>query len=396
LNTHSAIQIERNSEDIEIEKCEITKNYRFAIYALNCNCRVKNNNLYSNLVGVYSEKSYCDVKKNWWGSSFGPTLLEREHNDRILLKFGRLSIFPWLVHKVENAGSSWEIDYDLFNIEINNSRYVEIELPEPDNDRDHVPDWWEEKWGYDPFSWDDHKNLDPDNDGLNNIEECFTDKWNVFLEYDWVESRNPDNASNKLPKEYIDRMIEAFVKQNITLHIDIGDLEGGEEIPYMTHYSYADIHDLYWNYFLHNDLNNPRKGIFHYCVVSDYGPGGGFVFMGWDHVDSFLVSAQMLHNNYPNYPREQVIVSGIFHELGHTFGLFVNDHGGIDNRVGSKIFTLQWWKYINYRSCMNYWHTYRVTDYSDGSKGKGDFDDWSNLDFKFFKNTHLEMPERYG
>ena len=399
-NTHSALNIQ-NSEDIIIEQCDFSENLRFGIHVKNSNFRLINNNIHDSLWGLYSIYSMCNARHNWWGSPFGPALIERESKDRIFMGFGRITVFPWHVQKVETAGTSWEIDYELFNIEINNSRYVEIELPGPDSDNDHVPDWWEEKWGYDPFSWDEHKNLDPDNDGLSNIEECFTDKWDsspfhkdVFLEYDWMEARNPDNASNKLPDDYVDKMIEAFVKQNISLHFDLGNLEGGEEIPYVAHFSYADLLDLYWDFFLHNDLNNPRKGIFHYCLVCDYGVDRGFVFMGWDHVDSFQVSAQMLHETLPYYPREHAIISVVFHELGHTFGLFVDDHGGIDNMVAAKFFTLQWWKYLNYRSCMNYLYTYRITDYSDGSHGKGDLDDWGNLDFTFFKNTHLEMPEK--
>ena len=37
-----------------------------------------------------------------------------------------------------------------------------------DPDTDGIPSSWEWKWGYDPMVWDDHKNLDPDVDGLEN------------------------------------------------------------------------------------------------------------------------------------------------------------------------------------------------------------------------------------
>jgi len=42
---------------------------------------------------------------------------------------------------------------------------------------------------------------------------------------------------------------------------------------------------------------------------------------------------------------------------------------------------------------MNYCYTYRILDYSDGSHGRNDFDDWGNLDFYFFKNSHFEWPK---
>jgi hypothetical protein len=80
------------------------------------------------------------------------------------------------------------------------------------------------------------------------------------------------------------------------------------------------------------------------------------------------------------------------HELRHTCGLTVDDHGGNDNQVAAIPFTLQWWNYRNYKSCMNYRYTYKILDYSDGTYGKGDFDDWGALDFSFFKNTHFRLP----
>ncbi len=398
-NTHSGIQLEKNSEEITIENSEITENFRFGIYCEESNVLTSNNNIYKNLFGMYSENSQCNARNNWWGSAFGPALFERKIKDRLFFKGGRIQFFPWLLKKIEDAGSNWNIDYELFNIEIDNSRYMEIDLPGTDSDDDYVPNWWEDKWGYDPYFWDDHKHLDPDGDGLNNIEECYTDVWDsnpfhkdVFLEFDWVEPQNPE-APNKPPCSAICKMKSAFEKQNITLHVDDGCFGSGEEIPAISNFTYADLRDLYWDYFLHNDLNNPRKGIFHYCLVCDYGADRGFSFIGWDHLDSFQISAQMLHESLPLKKRGEVVISGAFHELGHTLGLFVDDHSGIDNMAATKIFTLEWWKHLNYKSSMNYWYTYSIIDYSDGSHGKGDFDDWANLDFSFFKNTHFEWPK---
>ena len=88
-----------------------------------------------------------------------------------------------------------------------------------------------------------------------------------------------------------------------------------------------------------------------------------------------------------------MIVGGAIHELGHTLGLNVDDHGGIDNRISTKMFTLQWWKYLSYLSCMSYMYTYLLFDFSDGTLGNGDFNDWENMDFSFFKNTHFIKPD---
>ncbi len=398
-NTHSSMQLEQNLDDIVIDHCEFSDNFRFALFFRDSNISISDSNIHDSLFGIESEYSQVTAKHNYWGSPLGPALFDRKTKDRIFFKFGYIKFFPWHIQKVVDAGTNWEIDSDLFPGEVNTSRYIEIELSGTDSDDDGVPNWWEDKWGYDPYSWDDHKHLDPDEDGLNNIEECYTDVWDsnpfqkdVFLEFDWVKPQNQD-APNKPSHSSICKIKSAFKRHNITLHVDAGKLGGGEEIPPTSNFSYADLRDLYWNYFLHNDLNNPRKGIFHYCLVCDYGTDRGFSFMGWDHLDSFEISAQMLHESFPRYSRDHVIISGAFHEFGHTFGLFVDDHGGNDNMVATKIFTLQWWKYLNYKSIMNYWYTYRILDYSDGSHGNGDFDDWGNLDFSFFKNSHFEWPK---
>jgi len=397
-NTHSGIQLEKNSEEITIENSEITENFRFGIYCEESNVLTSNNNIYKNLFGMYSENSQCNARNNWWGSAFGPALFERKIKDRLFFKGGRIQFFPWLLKKVEDAGSNWNIDYELFNIEINNSRYMEIDLPGTDSDDDYVPNWWEQKWGYNPYLWDDHKHLDPDGDGLNNIEECYTDVWDsnpfhkdIFLEFDWIKAQDPD-VTNIPPCKLICDMKKTFEKHNITLHVDDGSLGGGEEISYKQRFSYADLRDLYWEYFLHNDLNNPRKGIFHYGLICDHGVDMGFAVVGWNHLDSFVIPAQFLAERSPLFSRDTYIIGGSIHELGHTLGLTVDDHGGNDNMVATKPFTLQWWKYRNYRSCMNYLHTYKIIDFSDGSHGRGDFDDWNNFDFSFFKNTHFVKP----
>ena len=34
---------------------------------------------------------------------------------------------------------------------------------------------------------------------------------------------------------------------------------------------------------------------------------------------------------------------------------------------------------------MNYGYMYRLVDYSDGSRGKNDFDDWDRMDLTYFQ-----------
>ena len=402
-NAHLSIRIGKNTYNTRIENCEISDGFRFGISAEECRFKLRNNNIHENLFGIYMEKSLCDARRNWWGSSLGPALLHRKIKDRMYFKIGFIRSFPWLLRKNENAGSNWEIDYDKYENEINLYRFKQIELPGNDTDNDLVPDWWEEKWGYDPLSWDDHKNLDPDNDGLNNIEECFTDKWNsspikrdIFIEYDWIESSSSNKSANKPTEENSIQLIEVFSEHDINLHLDNGSLGGGEMIPFVCDFSMSDLRDMYWDYFLHNDLNNPRKGIFHWCLISDYGPYPGmpgFAVVGWDHLDSFEISAQSIDEKRPLKSRGYIIASITIHELGHNLGLVVDDHIGIDNNIAAFPFALEILNIGRYKSVMNYLFTYWILDYSDGSHGRNDFDDWSNIDLTFFKNTHFEWPK---
>lgn len=403
LMNHEAFWFATKSENLNIQNCEIYDNIRFGLILSSGSCKIRYSNLYNNLVGVSVSKSHCDARKNWWGSPLGPALFEWKHRDKILSKFGIVNFIPWLSKKNSNAGSNWEINYDKYPMKNNITRFKQIELPGNDTDNDGLPDWWEEKWGYNPNTWDDHANLDPDEDALNNFEECYTDQWgsnpfkkDLFIEVDWFESEYGDINSNKPRRSWIDKMVKKFSEHDITLHFDDGRLGGGESIPYIKDFYYEDLDDIYWNYFLHNDLNNPRKGIFHYCIISDFGPYHGFAgfsIFGWNHLDSWVISAERIKQNHPFIKKDYIIISVIFHELGHTLGLLADDHDGIDNMVATMPFTKQFFKYSTYRSCMNYLYTYRIFDYSDGSHGRNDFDDWSSLDFGFFKNTHFELPK---
>ena len=171
---------------------------------------------------------------------------------------------------------------------------------------------------------------------------------------------------------------------------------GGEQLEDISEFYYWELRDIYWDNFLHNDLNNPRKGIFHYCFVTDYGPYpgfGGFAFFGWDHLDSWEIAGQRVDENHPLKNKQHVILSIIMHELGHNMGLLSDDCGGNDNLPATKTFSRQWFKYFPYQSIMNYMFTYWILDYSDGSRGKNDYDDWSNLEFDFFKDSHFEWPK---
>ena len=82
-----------------------------------------------------------------------------------------------------------------------------------DTDSDGLPDWWEQEFGYDPNVWDNHLNLDPDGDALNNFEECYAYEWgsdpfkkDIFLEFDYTMSK-ASGESNIPPEKYVNKQI---------------------------------------------------------------------------------------------------------------------------------------------------------------------------------------------
>lgn len=395
-NTHFAISMRQPSENIQIFSSNISNNLRTAIYMETGN-RVKIND--SNIVGNYlysilaEPLSYYDAFNNYWGTSLGPLHYEMLVTNKIKQLQGLARCIPWSSRPIQSIG----VIFTKIPVPRSNYSFDEVLsyiCQENDTDKDGAPDWWENKWGYNPNEWENHSNLDPDMDALTNLQEYYTDVYgsnpffkDVFLEIDWMIC--PDQDINK-PNEILLRLVvDAFANQNISLHIDLGNLGGGDSIPDNCDHRvvYTALESLYWQYFLHNDLANPRKGIFHYGIICNYCPDLNFPFMGWDTFDSFAISAEWLEQEFPRYNREQLIVGGIMHHLGHTLGLIADVYLGIDNVDTIYPLSFQWFNYRNYNSSMNYLYKFTVFTYSDGANGKGDFNDWRHLRFNFFKQS---------
>ncbi len=259
-----------------------------------------------------------------------------------------------------------------------------------DYDNDGIPIEWEDKWGYDPFKAEAHSSLDPDNDGLYNTEEWLTSQWlsdpfhrDIFIEVDWMGKKNILSKPYKMPflsKQYL---FSIFSKHFITLHIDDGCMGGGEEIPYVKE---PNLHSIYRRYFLHTMKNMWRQGIFHYAVLCGVNPWkknvAGFNFRR----DAFTVCIGTIRLYRLSENKRTIATASLFmHELGHQLGLFWDDFHGIDNESCDFPWREGWWVYANYKSCMNYRYAWHLIDYSDGSHGENDYNDWGNLNFYHFK-----------
>lgn len=275
-----------------------------------------------------------------------------------------------------------------------------------DIDFDGVPIEWEHKWGFNPLIWDDHHNYDHDGDSLTNIEEYYTRDFHsdpfrqdVFLELDYMEE-SPDGITSIIPNEARELLKNPFHRRNIVFHIDSGEFDGGEILPFDDTVDFEEVREIYQNNFLNNDENNWKRGVFHYGIIAyDCSPGGyGFSgdvspYMGYiPGTNGFVISSKHMEKN------NRLIIlkslgycygSAIMHEMGHNFGMRWGNPFGCDAQRSKKPWQLGFWIYRNYKSIMNYRYTYKIFDYSDGSHGHRDSDDWENIDL-----TYFEIPEK--
>lgn len=281
-----------------------------------------------------------------------------------------------------------------------------------DHDDDGIPTAWEWKWGFDPFTYDDHENIDISNDGLSNIDTYNLAQWganpyrkDIYVEVDFME-KGPGffTRDHVLWEESKQMVMDKFAKQDITLHVDDGNMGGGGEfLPFHKDYIAYEggIASEYYKY----HFSDERKGVFRYMIVVHSG--------GWCHPQDYKVryDVMTIPDNMRFYltsffppaltPRQQRIAMAcaFMHELGHSLGLVPTVNPGIDNatqvgrgmedvpliqRLQKQREARRYWE--NYESVMNYdKFSQFVLGYSDGTHGKNDVDDWSMIDFTYFQ-----------
>jgi hypothetical protein len=206
---------------------------------------------------------------------------------------------------------------------------------------------------------------------------------------------SPEGFESILPEASKEMLYTAYNRQNVVLHLDDGCMNGSDMIPFDESTDDDELSDMYWNYFLHQDIDNWRVGIFHYgLVVYDAGWPGYVVWNGHTpYIDSFQISSWCTENQQfikALTPRRKAVVyaSGYMHECGHTLGIFNSNTPGCDDVDSTHPWEKNYWKWHPYKSCMNYGYTYLLVDYSDGSHGKNDFDDWNRIDLEFFQREY--------
>jgi len=275
---------------------------------------------------------------------------------------------------------------------------LDRDYSQQDIDGDGVPTDWEDRWGYDPLTAETHASLDPDMDGLTNVQEWNTSQWlsnprakDIFIEVDGMQGQHAWSQPYTFPETSQHMLRDAFVRHNITVHIDDGAMAGGGDlIPYREYMDGGDLRHARQTYFLNFPYTGSewKRGVFHYaliCCQVDIGhrPAGGCAFA----IDGHVIGGQYVKNWAPMFLLQgseyyRAFASVFMHELGHTLGL----HGfeGIDNENSRFPWNKEFYEWAPYRSCMNYRYVYKVVDYSIGDDDDHDQDDWSTIDLTRF------------
>lgn len=298
-----------------------------------------------------------------------------------------------------------------------------------DSDEDKIPTWWEQRYGYDPLTWDNHSLLDPDVDGISNLNEYKqyrygADPFNpdVFVEMDFME-KNPNtlfDLEHVVNKESQQMVIERLSQYGISAYFDDGwpdgPVNGGGEFLEFVEVIDEIVGGHMARWYEHN-FADERKGVFRYFVMAaNAGINTASEYNRMDHVvmdnsprKTFIVRGAFT-------PKRQLfaVAQGILHELGHSMGIVPLLHYGVDNMPDGNS---QWpdsitdeeWEKINvqYRSVMNYNYMFFAYpkekryffEYSEGSHGPYDFNDRANLYLPTFimDTAIVESPKiRYG
>ena len=281
-----------------------------------------------------------------------------------------------------------------------------------DPDNDGIPTTWEWKWGYDPFTWDDHEHIDLDIDGIENIEEYqmrnrFAKplEQDIYIEVDGMEKGGLFDKAHILWEESAQIVVERFANHSINVYFDFGWPDsplngGGELLPHhRTISSSLGTINQYYNYHFPDE----RKGIFRYCLIahsSGFATSPQFSQMDFFSVDtSKEIMWKTTRRAYTERRLRIIEASAIMHELGHTLGILPWTIQGCDNFSFLPLFSKNYFDFKetwgNYDSVMNYFHIYdyNLVDYSDGSNGKPyDQNDWMELYLPTFQKE-LEVIE---
>ncbi|MBN1861077.1 MAG: hypothetical protein JW840_06410 [Candidatus Thermoplasmatota archaeon] len=285
-----------------------------------------------------------------------------------------------------------------------------------DPDYDDIPTNWEWKWGYDPMTWDDHTNLDPDVDGIENTEEYQMRKYfanpfqpDIYIETDGMKRKNLRDINHVFWKESQQIVIERFAQHGIWVYIDDGWDDGpvnagGELVPFIEEMD--DVLGGQVKAFYDHNFADERKGIFRYVLIVN--SAAWITPPQYNSFDTINIGTnkRLVRKSYgvftPRYHRV-VLAKKVIHELGHSIGLMPSSFAGVDIKkpVGIRYPSMPAQDYESllndYHSVMNYYwmgKDRKLVDYSDGSNGAPyDQDDWAHIYLPTFQTDAVNYEE---
>ncbi len=206
----------------------------------------------------------------------------------------------------------------------------------------------------------------PDDDSVDG--RALPTRKDIFVEVDYMDGHEmSDEAKWRVGTRFLNNP----TGDEIWLHLDDGLMGGGEEIEHRDPLSETEFkQDLYnSNYNGNHGFTQSRKGKFHYCVFADE------IWTGRSGINPSSVKETFVVADGHSLVDDVTAQAGTFmHELGHSLGLTGTPVGrpgyfkGIDEEYNQ-----------DYKSCMNYEYQTTLIDYSDGSNGAKDHDDWADV-----------------
>lgn len=224
----------------------------------------------------------------------------------------------------------------------------------------------------------------------------------LYVEIDWMK----DGTNEYKPSSaQLNPIKDMFLAKGINVHFDVGEYGGGNEIPVYDSSIYfreeagsLDIHDIKYGgeptdtgliSTLPEQFSPYRQNIWRYMIygVDEISELGSSVAGVAEALGDDIVIASENSNTIDGYlhGKDRAISGLITHELGHSLCLtnaiqFIEQYSGCEF---STIDTYNSWS--SYLSVMNNNYTLPKDiglleiDYSDGSNGSGDHDDWGAI-----------------
>ena len=251
-----------------------------------------------------------------------------------------------------------------------------------DSDGDGLNDLVESQW------YPDYDEVFCDTSTPKNCADPNPTKKDIYVEIDWMY----DASSSRLLKPtstQLGILTALYNDHDILFHADTGQYGGGEVLLSYIHTLklapdplIPDASDLKASNFSTARENIWRYMIYGYEFSDTPGSSGSAEASG----DDIFISGGLVEDNQNTVSKDRAVAGTMAHEIGHTLCLspalaYIEQpveciYGGIDNKTN---------KPANYESVMNY--RYQLTDeddmgrvdYSDGSHGVGDHNDWSAI-----------------